>query len=208
MIESLNNFRKKAMSNRLATIWKTADELTGALAISIMRAKVEISRPGWQRATDYNEGSLRREIMELQKQNDDLLKDLDEAKNTISSFTEQTGVAFENHGVKIEYYYHSNRTKIEKTLIVGLRELFSIIATEMMDVSITESYVEKAILRSKLLSPAYDFCDRQFVKRILNQYKALNLIDSYWNKENSTLYWRLTAKGRKVRDDMILIRNT
>jgi hypothetical protein len=67
MIESLNNFRKKALSNRLATIWKTSDELTGALAISIMRAKAEISRPGWQRATDYNEGSLRREIMELQK---------------------------------------------------------------------------------------------------------------------------------------------
>jgi hypothetical protein len=49
MIESLNKFREKAMSNRLATIWKTSDELTGALAISIMRAKVEISRPGWQR---------------------------------------------------------------------------------------------------------------------------------------------------------------
>jgi len=46
MLESLKNFREKAMSNRLATIWKTSDELTGALAISIMRAKAEINRPG------------------------------------------------------------------------------------------------------------------------------------------------------------------
>jgi hypothetical protein len=38
-IEYLKNFRKKALTNRLASIWKTSDELTGALAISIMRAK-------------------------------------------------------------------------------------------------------------------------------------------------------------------------
>jgi len=210
MIEKLNKFREKAMSNRLATIWKSSDELTGALAISIMRAKVEISRPGWQRATDYDEGSLRREIMELQRKNSDLLKDLDDAKSTISSFTEQTGVAFEKHVTEIEYYYYDNNNtkKIEK-IYVSSPKLFSIIATEMMGVSITEKHIEKAILRSKLFSPSgHNFKDNQFLKRILNQYKALKLMDSFWSKEKSILYWRLTTKGRKVRDDMILIRNT
>jgi len=209
MIENLNKFREKAMSNRLATIWKTSDELTGAIAISIMRAKSEINRPGWQRATDYDEGSLRREIMELQRKNKDLKKDLDDAKSTISSFTEQTGVAFEKHEIEIEYYYFYYEKKIINNITVSLPELFSIIATEMMDVSITEIHIKSAILGSKFFSSSSSYLtDKQLIKRILNQYKALKLLDSYWSKENSTLYWRLTAKGRKVRDDMILIRNT
>jgi hypothetical protein len=210
MIESLKKFREKAMSNRLTTIWKTSDELTGSLAISIMRAKSEINRPGWQRATDYDEGSLRREIMELQRKNKDLIKDLDDAKSTISSFTEQTGLAFEEHEIEIEYYYNNNRNKMKGKITVSLPELFSIIATEMMDLSINEKLIENAILRSKLFSSSNSLylTDSQFIKRILNQYKALKLMDSFWSKEKSTLYWRLTAKGCKVRDDMILIRNT
>ena len=47
---------------------ETPDELTAALAISIMRAKSEIERPGWQRAADYDEATLLRDIMYLQKE--------------------------------------------------------------------------------------------------------------------------------------------
>jgi len=209
MIDSLNKFRQKAMLNRLATIWKTSDELTGAIAISIMRAKSEINRPGWQRATDYDEGSLRREIMELQRKNKDLIKDLDDAKSTISSFSKQTGVAFEEHEIEIEYFYYDNyNRKTIKKMDVSLPELFSIIATEMMEVSITEVHAARAILRSKLFSSSTSLylSDSQLIKRILNQYKALKLMYSSFNEKNSTLYWGLTAKGQKVRDDMILIR--
>ena len=59
----LKLFRNKAMNNTLATIRKMSDELVGALATSIMKAKNEIARPGWQRGTDYGEVSLRREII-------------------------------------------------------------------------------------------------------------------------------------------------
>lgn len=75
-IESLKRFRQNAMTNRLASLWKTSDELTAALAISIMRAKSEIERPGWQRAKDYDETTLLRDIMNLQKENAQLKKDL------------------------------------------------------------------------------------------------------------------------------------
>ena len=37
-IDKLRAFRDKAMTNRLASIWKSADELTGKLAVSIMKA--------------------------------------------------------------------------------------------------------------------------------------------------------------------------
>ena len=91
---------------------------------------------------------------------------------------------------------------------ISLRDLFITIATEMMEVSIVESLVEEAIKVKFLFGK--DRCyldDKQFVKKMLNQYKALNLVYSSWNDNNRKLYWGLTNKGRKVRDDFILIRN-
>ena len=79
----------------------------------------------------------------------------------------------------------------------------------MMEVSIVEPLVERAI-KVKFLSGKKEnyFDDKQFVKKMLNQYRALNLVYSYWNDDNRELYWGLTNKGRKVRDDFILIRNS
>ena len=210
-VERLKDFRSKAMTNRLASIWKTVDELTGALAISIMRAKTEIIRPGWQRATDYDEATLRREIMELQKINKDLMNDLVNAQSTISSLTEQTDVAFEECEFEIEYYYYTksirSTDKVSTSITIPLPILFSVIAVEMMDVSIAEVNVKSAITNSELFQKSSYISDGQIVKRILNQLRALNLVSSFWSKEKSVLYWMLTKKGRKVRDDMILIRN-
>ena len=214
-IERLDNFRKKAMTNRLVSTWKTSDELIGAIAISIMRAKNEINRPGWQRATDYDEASLRREIMELQKTNKNLLKDLTNAESTIASFAEQPNVAFEECEIDIETWYPSNSgsgigfktVQVSHTINVGLPKLFSIIATEMMDVKISEIHIENTIESSNLFSRSFHIRDKQLVKRVLNQLKALKLVTSSWDEKKSVLLWGLTDKGRKVRDDMILIRN-
>ena len=69
----------------------------------------------------------------------------------------------------------------------------------------TKSAILSAINRQFFNGDAY-FSDHQFLKRLLNQLKALNLLYSFWSKEKSSLYWGLTTKGQKVRDDMILIR--
>lgn len=82
-IEKLKMFRTKAMTNRLASIWRTPEDLTGKLAISIMKAKTEIKRPGWQRAVEFDEASLRREIMELKSENKQLADDLKAAREEI-----------------------------------------------------------------------------------------------------------------------------
>ncbi len=208
-IEKLKNFRTKAMTNRLASIWKSTDDLTGKLAISIMKAKVEIKRPGWQRAVDFDEASLRREIMELRNENEQLRDDLRIAKEEINSLTEQTDVAFEDEEIKIEYHYRNSNGIRHSNKIVSLRDMFEVIAVEMMDVSIVESCVSD-IIREKFLSVSSStgsfFDDSQFVKKMLNQYRALDLMYSSWSNDNKKLYWGLTKKGRKVRDDMILIK--
>ena len=207
-IEKLKMFRTKAMTNRLASIWATPEDLTGKLAISIMKARTEIKRPGWQRAVDFDEASLRREIMEQKNENKKLADDLKAAREEISFLTEETDIAFEDCEVKIEYHYQSQSGLRAGSLNVSLQDLFITIATEMMEVSIAEPLVEKAIKVKFLYGKRESrLDDKQFVKKMLNQYRALNLVYSYWNNDNRELYWGLTNKGRKVRDDTILIRN-
>ena len=52
----------------------------------------------------------------------------------------------------------------------------------------------------------YSFSDKQFVKKVLNQLKALNLISSHWDNDHSILYWELTTRGKKLRDENTLIK--
>ncbi|MFX4261147.1 DUF4062 domain-containing protein [Pelotomaculum propionicicum] len=206
-IEKLGLFREKALTNRLASIWKTNDELTGQLAIAIMRAKSEISRPGWQRAVDYDEASLRREVMDLQTQKNDLESKLLNANNVIASLTTQNNVAFDDCEIRIDYYYYDRNFMQNRSKSTTLPQIFSVIATEMMDVLITESGISTAIKNQIFKGSDFYFTDHQFLKRIMNQFKALGLVYSTWSNEKSTLFWGLTIKGQKVRDDMILIRN-
>lgn len=210
-IESLKRFRQNAMMNRLVSLWKTPDELTAALAISIMRAKSEIERPGWQRAKSYDETTLLRDIMNFQKENARLKKELTSAKEELRAITATTDVAFENCSITIEYKKKQEQfaPKYEKTA-QDLTELFKIIAIQMLDVALTESSVDK-ILRSKLFgenSHWYSFCDPQFVKQLLNQLKAAGLLYSSWSKDKSTLFWGLTKKGVLTRDQMMLIKKS
>ncbi len=206
-IEKLKNFRDKAMTNRLVSIWKTSDELIGKLSIAIMRAKSEIIRPGWQRATDYDEATLRRDIMELQAKNIELETELKNANKIIASLTIQNNVGFDDCNIQIDYHYYDNNFSRNYSNTYTLPELFKVIATQMMDVSITEDAVLNAIKNYMFSSTSGKyFNDNQLIKRLLNQFKALGLLSSFWSNEKSALYWGLTAKGQKVRDDMILIR--
>ena len=211
--EKLQAFRDKAMTNRLATVWKTVEELTGALAIAIMKAKTEIARPGWQRGTDYDEASLRRNIMSLDEENKKLKAELEEKNNTIRSLTEQSDLAFEDYPIRIPYHYYSVASHMrggvrgDDSLATNLQALFVIVSTEMLDVMISEKGVEDAITR---LLPRKDYnryiSDQQFTKKILNQFKALGLVCSNWDNAKGQLYWGLTKKGEKLRNDLTLMR--
>lgn len=208
-IAALNAFRQKALTNRLATIWKTQDELTGAVAISIMRASKEIQRPGWQRATEYDEASLRREIMTLQKEKEKIASELNSAKKKIVALTEITDIAFEGYVVKIEYNYKGVDGRIRQSAIEKeLPELFKIISTQMMGVALTESGIESSLKTNLFFQQSYNytFTDAQLIKRVLNQLKALKLLYSEWSPEKSTIFWGLTPKGELERDKMILVR--
>lgn len=199
-------FRSKAMDNRLASIWKNASELTGQLAVAIMRAKSEIVRPGWQRGANYDEASLRRELMELRSENDELVLKLNVAHQKLDSFNTQTNIAFENVEIPFDFHiYGTDNKRYNKHEVKLLKDIFIVISTQMMDVALTETAVGSAIKTSFSSRTVY-FHDTQVIKKNLNQLRALGLIYSTWNTERKSLYWGLTAKGIKVRDDEILIK--
>lgn len=198
--DKLKKFRTKAMTNRLASIWASTEDLTGKLAISIMKAKTEIKRLGWQRAVDFDEASLRREIMELKNANEQIENDLQIARDEISSLTEQTDVAFENQEIKIEYYYRNRgqNYKNHDSRSAALKEIFKVISIEMLDISISESRI-KDVIKNQFLLDYYerDFDDQQLIKKLLNQYQALGLIYSSWSNKNNALFWGFKKKDKK-----------
>jgi len=216
----LKAFREKALSNRLASIWSSGDDLALKVLASIMKAKQELPRPGWQRATDFDEASLRREIMDLQKQRDELSEQFGEAKATIASFTAQTDVAFEDCSFTVDYSYttysgftssgHRKSQQHTSSVTVKLPEIFKVVAIEMLNAALTEDQVKSAVVRQLIRSGAY-LTDDQIVKKILNQLANLSLISSRWSRgkviPTSVQYWELTAKGIRLRDDMTLIRS-
>lgn len=213
-IAALERFRKKALTNRLATIWKTQDELTGAVAVSIMRATKQIQRPGWQRATDYDEASLRREIMELQQEKNRLIDELKDARNELSAINSIDNVAFEDYELTIEYIKtkttNTGASRTTGSVKVTLTRLFEIISTEMIDVAVSEGVVESCI-RANVFPDryaTYTLSDPQMVKKILNQLKAKHLLYSKWSSKDNTLFWGVTPKGRIERDKRIVVRSS
>ena len=203
----LHTFREKAMTNRMATIWKTADELTGHLAVSIMKAKQEIKRPGWQRAENYDEASLRREIMKLQTEKQDLLNEIEEKQKTIDSFTQKSDLAFDDCIIRFEYFYSLGSSKTYKTKDISLIEIFKVISLQLLNVNRTESSLEYAIKTNLIDSKRVIYLSNaQIIKIVLNQLLELGLLYSKWSNENKQLFWGVTSKGKKIRNELTLIK--
>ena len=137
----------------------------------------------------------------------------------ISRALDKKGLAFEDHDVSLKYSYIGYgglRSKDQKK--VGLKQVFIVIATEMLDTAITEIVIGEAIIKQLIdteistlpagTKRAYLFEDKQLIKRILHQLSGLNLVKSQLDNNDTEIYWSLTAEGKELRDDMILIKST
>ena len=71
----------------------------------------------------------------------------------------------------------------------------------------SEAAIDSAVTRLLPRKEASRYIsDQQFIKRILNQYKALGLVYSKWSESKNTLFWGLTKKGEKLRNDLTLMK--
>lgn len=209
-IKKLKTFRDNALKNTLASIWANTEDLTQKFAISIMKAKSENKRPGWQRATSYDEASLRREIMELTEKSKSLINELNEKRTYIENLNESRQINISKILVELKYSIPINNRGVysnqHNSRTFSLDQIFKVIATEMLDVMITESSIQYSIKRDLILNTSCSFDDNQIIKRILSTLTSQNLIYSNFDNNKNILFWGLTKLGQYKRNEMIILK--
>ena len=200
--QKLKDFKSKAMNNRLANIWRSPADLAGQVAISIMRAKSEIERSGWVRGDDYNPTETLRKINQLQEENKALEKENASLKSQLDDLTRvDYDLEFEDNPITVSY----TRGNYAQTKSITLKEIFSYVSISMLNVSVRFDLVEEYIAKSIGADKVYNLEDKTVVKKVCNQFIALKLMTSQWVKDRG-LFYQLTPKGVKLRDEMNLIK--
>ncbi len=195
---------KKAMKNRLASIWKNQGDLAGEVAIAIMKAKSDIVRSGWMRGSDFNPEEDLKKINKLQEENKRLS---DENANLQQSIKELTTVndnlEFDDEKLHIGYKSYLGGNSLYKD--ISLKDIFASVSIHLIDVSVTASGMEDYIAQAVGASSSSYMTDQTMAKRIYNQFIALNLMQTKW-VDGKGLYIGLTKKGAKLRDELNLFK--
>ena len=190
----LAEFKSKAMRNRLASVWKDKSDLLRKVAISIMRAKNEIKRPGWHRGEDEEKKQLMEEIKGLKKVNEEL------SKGT-SSYNKNSAIGFYEafYGKKITLRYTEKvfiftlNTEIDKkTIDTTLDEVYKFISLRITG-------IKKLIDFESAVSAFEDgyYVNSQDALILRNKYEQLGLISSFMGKDNVEMI-EMTAFGREI----------
>lgn len=201
--EKLNLFKGKAMTNRLASIWKTQGDLAGEVAISIMKAKQDTVRPGWIRGDTFNPEADIKKINELQEENKALSEKNQELQNKIEELKFiDAELEFDDKKIKASYGSSSGCVYTKSQTV---KDIFAYVSIFMLKVSCIESKLLNLIAESFGASSVIYMKDKTICHKICNQFLALNLMRTKW-VEGQGLYYGLTAKGEKLRDELNLIR--
>ena len=191
----LAKFKSRAMRNRLANVWRDTSDLMGKVAISIMKAKSEINRPGWHRGSDIEREQLQREIIELKKENNELkeklqLASLQEENRNLDELFFQKQI--ELHYTEKIYVFTSDTVVGEKIINTTLDKMFKFISLRLTGVKKVSDFIESV---SDFLSGYY--VDKQDALILRNKFEQLNLIESYIGKDDVEMI-KLTDFGKKM----------
>lgn len=195
----LNEFKSRAMSNRLASIWKDQPDLMGKVAIAIMQAKRDIKRPGWHRGNDIDKESLRKQAEYLQKENKNLQNQIDfgrlEKKDT------NLESAFYRKEVELHYtekilVFTSNTTIDKKIVRVTLDELFKFVSLRITGVKKVSEFRDAI----SAFQEGY-YVDQQDALVVRNKFEQLRLIESFLDKDNVEMI-KLTDLGKSIMNEL------
>lgn len=199
-IEKLKSFRKKAMNNRLAVVWDNKTDLSEKIVISIIKSINSNPRPGWQRAKDYDEESLKSKILDLTEKCNKLEEKNNGLEKQINNLTGNQELEFENNNYLIHFNSFSGAVYSKR---INLLDLFLLLSIRMIDVSINIALIME-IIEEKYFGKNYSGkVDVNDINIILLQLKELTLIDSKWI-EGKGQYWYLTDNGKSIRNKHLL----
>ena len=175
----LAEFKNRAMNNRLASVWQDMSDLIAKVAISIMRAKTEIKRPGWHRGPN------------------DSLNTLSEKNCCLESDNTELEGNFYNKLIELHFvekvYIFTDSTRVDTDNIeVTLSELFKFVSLRLTGVKTVLAF-ENAISAFK---PGYEV-EEQDALIVKIKFEHLILIECYVEAHNIE-YIRLTNLGKSI----------
>jgi len=195
----LAEFKRRAMKNRLASVWKDSGDLVGKVAISIMSAKQQIDRPGWIRG-GVDQKELLKEIIELKNENSNLREQVEKSQvNGLSQDEEELG--FYGFQINLNYtedvmFFTTDTIIGKKVVTTTLDDLFKFISLRLTGKHRNEDFIDAV---SSFVSGYY--VDKQQALILRNQYKQLGLIKCYQNPVGVE-FIELTEKGIRVMNEL------
>lgn len=213
-VAKLQNFRKKAKSNRLVSFWESTEDLVGKVATSIIKAKEDTTRPGWVRGGEYDPIATASKINDLYEENKKLLEEKNKLEAQLNSlaFVEKSDLAFnEDIVIKYEDYdvdpWEENASPlgyVVKEKSISFRKMFGYISLCMTE-PLSEVVVFKLIIKYLGLQKESQLIDDSFLYITCNQYVALGLMEcERWGSDGR--YYYLTEYGIKMRDEITLFK--
>lgn len=194
-IKKLRSFKKRALANRLASVWKTEADLVGQIAVAIMKAKQDIERPGWVRG-EYESGinKLLKQIADLQAENATLKKqheEIEKTKEYKGIFVDEMNKTETLHFTEIVLMLTSSTTIDHKSITLTVREIFKSISIRFTGNIAQDKFVELF----SCLCPGY-YVNSQEALKLLRLFSFLGLIGSTITDNGQELFF-LTQMGKE-----------
>ena len=222
----LELFRELAQK-KMVRYWSTPEELGSVVSRSMVKLIKQFPAVGWVRADSAIDENSMRDILRLQKENDELKQRLQESKMTAPAGTEKLSQGDDTLDITVKYTAQTpqyDKYSYKNFITVTWNDLFAIIAPYMV-IECNESDIKKAIVeyaksllsdelakekRAKKYIRFYDFSiENEEFQNIKIQYKALGLITkSVRNRsvKDTLNYWTLTEYGDYIMTQLIAIR--
>lgn len=192
----LETFKERALLGRMGGMWNSLGDLSGKVAISIMKARMQYNRPGWVRDLGFNPMEVTKQINELQMKVMQLTEENNNLKNNQGTHEKDEKILnLSQYRVKLhfteEQYFFSTNTPPpdEVDIEVDLETLFRFVSVRLAGRKTDEEFVD-AINAYKT---GY-YADTQQILIIKSQFMALGLLKEIVDKKEAFIV--LTDLGR------------
>lgn len=195
----LAEFKNKAMTNRLASVWRDQSDLMGKVAVAIMQAKSEIKRPGWHRGNDDEKDRLLKEIELLKRENEELKQtrtgvELNKASDVLKDGFYNKEMMF--HYTEKMFIITANSTIDKKVLTITLDQMFKHISLRITGIKRFHEFRDAV---SSYVS-GYNVAEQDALI-LKNKYEQLGLIECYLGKDDIEMI-RLTNLGKRIMNEL------
>lgn len=212
LAKRLAEFREKVQNGRLVKYWRTAEDLPGAVSLSLSKTIKTYPAVGWVRGTAAASAELLEEINELRKKNAELevaLSSVTPVKEEVIPNIAGLDVEFQLTGT-YRTRYESQSFDWSSRLTFG--EMFALIGPRLIEHpsdGLVQIELAKAILALQGKTPDSTQIENQPFQTFKLQLQALGLIELRYTsttKGGMALFWSLTPRGTQTMIQLRVVR--